>query len=159
MHKDAPIGVLFVCLGNICRSPIAEGVFIHEAHERGVLDRFDIDSCGTGGWHAGERADPRARATANSRGVELPSIARKLDPRKDFARFHLILPMDQQNMDDLLRLGAPAERVRLMRSFDATAEHPAEVPDPYYGGAEGFENVFDMVRRACRGLLNQLFVP
>ena len=143
--------VLFVCLGNICRSPLAEGIFLHLARERGVADRLRVDSCGTGGWHVGNPADARSIAVATKYGVHLPSRARQLDPRTD-AAFDWILAMDKQNQRDLLRAGLPADRVHLMMSF-----HPdppmAEVPDPYYGGDEGFEQVYQMLVGACEGLL------
>lgn len=152
---DGQTGVLFVCLGNICRSPLAEGIFIHLAQERGVLDRFRVDSCGTGGWHAGERADPRSIAVAAKHGIELPSIARKFDPRRDPADFDWLIPMDRQNQRDLRELGVPGEKLPLMLDF-----HPSpparEVPDPYYGGPDGFDKVYEMLRGACEGMLDEL---
>lgn len=160
------IGVLFVCLGNICRSPLAEGIFAHLACERGVLDRFDIDSCGTGAWHVGHDADSRSIRVAGNYGITLVHEARQLDPHTDFARFHLLLPMDRSNMRGLLAAGSryavnPA-RIRLMRSFDptqpATSDIP-EVPDPYEGSDDGFERVFHMLHRACGGLLDRLTNP
>ena len=151
--------VLFVCLGNICRSPIAEGVFLHLARERGVAERYRVDSCGTGGWHAGERPDPRSLAVAEKNGVELPGLARKYAPETDNA-FDWIIPMDVSNRDDLLASGAPRERTRLLRSFDpelaGRADHTIEVPDPYYGGPSGFDEVYAMVLRACAGMLDEL---
>jgi protein-tyrosine phosphatase len=162
MGDDAKIGVLFVCMGNICRSPLAEGMFEHLARERGALDRFRIDSCGTGGWHAGERADRRMRATAEQRGLELSSRARQINPASDFPNgasdgFAHILVMDRQNRSEVLALGAPPERVALLRSFDPTTNGAdAEVPDPYYGGQRGFDDVYEMVERACGGLLDAL---
>jgi protein-tyrosine phosphatase len=151
----AQTGVLFVCLGNICRSPLAEGIFIHLARQRGVLERFRIDSCGTGGWHAGECADPRSIAVAAKYGIELPSIARRFDPRRDPVVFDWIIAMDRQNHRNLVKAGAPEEKVRLMMSF-----HPDppvdEVPDPYYGGADGFDRVYEMIRVACEGMLDEL---
>ena len=152
-------GILFVCLGNICRSPLAWGVFRHQARERGVLDRFDVESCGTGGWHAGNGADPRSVAVALRRGIPLDHVARQLNPASDFDRFSLVIPMDRANRTDLLRLGAKPERVRLMRSFDPTAQpingEAPDVPDPYYGGEDGFEKVYEMLERACTGLLKE----
>ncbi len=154
-------GVLFICMGNICRSPLAEGIFIHKARARGVLDRFDIDSCGTGGWHIGECADPRALAVARKNGVELPSCARQIDPSTDFERFHLLLAMDSSNLQHIAGLGAPPDRTRLMRSFDPEALKlgDLDVPDPYWGGDDGFDNVFAMLDRACEGLLDYLRSP
>jgi len=153
-------GVLFVCLGNICRSPLAEGIFIHRARERGVLDLFDVDSCGTGAWHVGERADPRSLAVAAKHGIELPSIARQLDPESDFERFHWLVPMDHSNARNLIRSGADPQRVRLMRSFDpalnGTSGAELEVPDPYEWSGDGFDRVFRMLDSACAGLLDFL---
>lgn len=152
--------LLFVCLGNICRSPLAEGVFLHLAEQRGVRDRFDVDSCGIGHWHVGERPDRRAIAVAQKNGVELPSLARRVEPGTDFERFDMLLAMDGSNRHALVRLGAPRERVRMMRSFDPTLSGAAgealDVPDPYYGGDEGFDRVFEMLVRACSGLLDEL---
>lgn len=157
--SDTPTSVLFVCLGNICRSPLAEGVFLHLARERGVHGAFDVDSCGTGGWHAGERPDPRSLAVAKKHGVELPGRARKYAPRSDNA-FDWLIPMDASNRDDLIDAGAPRDRVRLLRSFDpmlaGMPERSLDVPDPYYGGPGGFDEVFEMVRTACAGMLDEL---
>ncbi|HPO94343.1 MAG TPA: low molecular weight protein-tyrosine-phosphatase [Phycisphaerales bacterium] len=165
--------ILFVCLGNICRSPTAQGIFEHLAAQRGVRHHLRVESCGTGAWHAGELPDPRARAAAARRGVTLASRARVVVPARDFLAphdggFDLILPMDHQNRRDLLRLGAPPERVFLFRAFDPTLTHaltpeaipetPA-VPDPYTDAPGGamFDEVFDMLERASRGLLDRLF--
>jgi protein-tyrosine phosphatase len=156
----ARTGVLFVCLGNICRSPLAEGTFIHRARQRGVLGRFDVDSCGTGAWHVGERADPRSLAVAARHGIELPSIARQLDPQRDFDRFQWLIPMDRSNRRALLAAGADPARARLMRSFDpalaAADEGAMEVPDPYEWAGDGFESVYQMLDAACTGLLEFL---
>ncbi len=157
-------GVLFLCLGNICRSPLAEGIFIHHATRRGVIERFRVDSAGTGGWHAGSRPDPRSVAVAEKHGVHLPGRARQLDGLVDGAGdgagngtgFDLVLAMDTQNKMDAIEMGVPESRVRLMRSFDPTAAPDAEVPDPYYGGDRGFDDVYDMLVRACEGLLDHL---
>ena len=146
--------VLFVCLGNICRSPLAEGLFIHLADRRGLLDRFRVDSAGTGGWHAGEKADPRSRAVAAKHGIELPSRARKIEPRSD-RQFDLVIAMDAQNHRDLLELGFDDGRVRLMREWDEHAPGD-DVPDPYYGGDDGFDRVYEMLLRSCEMLLNEL---
>jgi protein-tyrosine phosphatase len=164
------ISVLFVCLGNICRSPLAEGVFIELARERGVLDRLRIDSAGTGAWHVGKRADPRSIAVARKHGIELPSVARQIDPRADFVHpddpdapgFDWLIAMDRSNAARMLSLGASRQRVRLLRSFDRSlagvpADSPdLEVPDPYYGGESGFDDSYSMIRRACEGLLDAL---
>lgn len=145
----------FVCLGNICRSPLAKWIFTHQAQQRGTLHQFRVDSCGTGNWHAGNGADPRSIAIALQHGLEVPHIARQV-ATTDFSAFDYLLAMDRQNRDNLLKLGAPSERVHLMRSFDPTLqgadEHHLDVPDPYYGGDDGFEKVYQMLWRASEGL-------
>lgn len=155
---DSTIGVLFVCLGNICRSPLAEGIFLDKIEQRGVRDRFLVDSCGTGSWHTGERADPRAMEVAARHGIELPSVARQVDPRSDFERFDLLLAMDRSNYGKLIKLGASEERVRMMREFDPDARNvrSLDVPDPYYGEGDGFKRVYDMLDAACDGLVDHL---
>ncbi|UYV12986.1 MAG: low molecular weight phosphotyrosine protein phosphatase [Phycisphaera sp.] len=149
--------ILFVCLGNICRSPLAEGIFLHMAKERG-LDALVVDSCGTGGWHEGEGPDRRAMAVAKQRGVHLPSRARQVRGESDFTRFTHIIAMDASNVENLLAMGAPKERVRLMCSYDPAhaGKDAPDVPDPYYGGDDGFDKVFDMLVAACEGLLDEI---
>lgn len=153
--QDKP-AVLFVCLGNICRSPLAEGIFLHLARERG-LNQLTVDSAGTGGWHAGEGPDKRAMAVATQRGVHLPSIARQVQ-RQDFTAFTHIVPMDASNLENLRAMGSPKDRTRLMRSYDPAHNGGPipDVPDPYYGGPEGFDQVFDMLMAACQGLLDEI---
>lgn len=156
-----PTRIVFVCLGNICRSPLAEGLFVHLAHERGVADRFVVDSCGTGDWHVGNPPDPRSVAVAAKYGVELPSRARTWDDARDPEAFDLFVPMDGQNKRDIVRRGAPTERVRLMREWDAQANGEKaggglDVPDPYYGGDDGFDKVYAMLRRSCEAMLDEL---
>ncbi|MCA9707337.1 MAG: low molecular weight phosphotyrosine protein phosphatase [Myxococcales bacterium] len=150
--------VCFVCLGNICRSPTAEGVFRHLVEQGGHADAFEIDSAGTAAYHAGERPDRRSAATAHARGVPLPGRARQFR-RDDFDRFDHILAMDRSNRDALRRL-APSDaaraKVRLLRDHDPQSPPEAEVPDPYYGGPDGFDHVFDICMAACEGLLAQL---
>ena len=150
--------ICFVCLGNICRSPTAAAVMTHLVANAGLTDRIVIESAGTGGWHAGDGPDPRAAAEARRRGVPMNHAAQKFTAR-DFARFDVILAMDRENVSELLAIApdpADAGKVRLLRSYDPTASPNAEVPDPYYGGPDGFADVFDMVERACRGLLAAL---
>ncbi len=151
--------MLFVCLGNICRSPLGEAIFIHKAHAAGVLDAMDIDSAGIGHWHIGQPADPRSIAAGHHHGVDVASIARQVE-HLDIERFDLLLAMDRENRRDLLDLGARESQVRLMRSFDpameGVRERELDVPDPYLGGREGFEAVFQMLDAACEGLLKSL---
>ncbi len=153
------IGVLFVCLGNICRSPTAKWIFTHRARERGVLERFDVDSAGTGHWHVGGPADPRSVRVAAAKGLDTSHTARQFDGVNDPARFAYLIAMDRSNAANMIARGAPRERVRLMRSFDATLpageRERAEVPDPYEGGPEGFEQVYRMLERACDGLIEE----
>ena len=150
--------VLFVCLGNICRSPTAEGVFRALAEQEGV--DVEIESAGTGNWHVGGPPDERATAAAASRGIELSGAARQVDPA-DFDSFDLIVAMDAENVAALQAVapdGEAAEKIRLLREFDpeAVAAGDLDVPDPYYGGAGGFEEVLDMIQRASRGLLEEV---
>ncbi len=130
----------------------------HLVETSGLGDRIIIESAGTGGWHVGDGPDPRAAAEARRRGVPMRHSAQKFTA-PDFARFDLILAMDHENRSDLLAIApdaAAAGKVRLLRSYDSCAPPDAKVPDPYYGGADGFADVFDMVERACRGLLATL---
>jgi protein-tyrosine phosphatase len=149
--------VLFVCLGNICRSPLAQGVFEHLTEARGVRSQFTIESCGIGGWHAGDPPDPRTVEVARRNGIELRSRARQLEMPRDFERFELIPAMDRRNLRNLTQSGCPASRAALFLSFaPATIAEPVslEVPDPYYGGPEGFEEVYRLVYAGAEGLLN-----
>ena len=160
LPRDGKTGVLFVCLGNICRSPLAKVIFADLARTRGVLDRFTIDSCGTGGWHAGGPADPRSVQVAAEHGLTLDHIARRVWPPVDFDQFDWLVAMDRANKRDLLSMGAPATKVALIRSFDQTLagkpEREMEVPDPYSGGDGGFEIVYQMLVRGCEGFLENV---
>ncbi len=149
--------VLFVCLGNICRSPLAEGIFLHLVDQAGLTDRFEVDSAGTGAWHVGERADARAAMVASQHGVELPSRARQITS-DDLDHFDYVIAMDRENLGNIERLAATREsgaQIKLLREYDSESSGD-EVPDPYYGGASGFENVYEMVHRSCTELLDQL---
>lgn len=157
MSRSDTIGLLFICAGNICRSPLAEGVFRHRARERGFMDRFHVDSAGTGAWHAGEPADQRARDVAARHGIVLDGVARQVS-RKDFTRFDLLLCADAENLDTLLDRGAPPEKTRLLLSCDPGASL-REVPDPYGGGSADFETVFRLVDSASAALLDRLLAP
>ncbi len=152
--KHETTRVLFLCLGNICRSPAAEGIFIHRARERGVLGRFEVDSAGLGGWHAGDRPDPRTLNEAARRGIHLPSVARQVTAR-DFDHHHLIVYMDAQNLAGLERRGAPREKLRAMTDFGAGAA-PDDVADPYEHGPEAFAAMFDHLERAVDAMLDEL---
>lgn len=153
--------VLFVCLGNICRSPAAEGVFVHLLAQQGLSDRFVVDSAGTGGWHVGRRADERMRAAAARRGITLTSRARQID-LTDLQSFDHILTMDGDNLAAVQSLaheaGNPAGQARIEAMTRYCRRHTGalEVPDPYYGGPQGFEQVLDLLEDACGGLLETL---
>jgi protein-tyrosine phosphatase len=150
--------ILFVCLGNICRSPTAEGVMRALVRDAGLEGRIELDSAGTGGWHIGEPPDTRATETARRRGIVLEGAARQVR-REDFEEFDLILAMDRDNLRELRRL-APDEpsraKARLLREFDPAADGDLDVPDPYYGGPGGFDEVLDLVQAACAFLLRRL---
>jgi protein-tyrosine phosphatase len=152
------IGVLFICLGNICRSPLAEGVFRALVHEAGLDDRFRIDSAGTSGYHAGEPPDSRTVAVARDRGITLDRKARQVEAG-DLGDFDYLVVMDAANLTDVRRMAAgirPDADVRLLRSFDPDAAGDLDVPDPYFGGPSGFRTVQRLVERACRGLLEHI---
>jgi len=146
--------ILFVCMGNICRSPTAEGVFRKLVADAGRDSDFEIDSAGTTGYHAGGKADSRMRSTAKGRGYRLESIARRIE-LDDFDRFDLIVTMDDDNFQDVSAMhpGSGAELVRMCDYCEAFDE--AEVPDPYYGGEAGFQRVIDILEDACANLLRQ----
>ena len=161
-----PFRICFVCLGNICRSPTAEGVMQSLVDDAGLAERIQVDSAGTGGWHVGDPPDQRAAAEARRRGLDLTSRGRQASP-SDFYTFDLLVAMDHRNLADLCDLApepALRDKVVLLRSFDAESVASAErhghpesdflaVPDPYYGGDRGFADVFDIVDAGCRGLL------
>jgi protein-tyrosine phosphatase len=151
------VKVLFVCMGNICRSPTAEGVFKSIVEKAGLADRITSDSAGTGDYHLGEAPDPRAQSAALTRGYDLSPLCARQVSRRDFSEFDYILAMDEANLRQLKRLCPPehAGKVKLFMEF-AGEGSAREVPDPYYGGAHGFERVLDMVEQASKGLLEHL---
>ncbi len=153
MEKTA---VLFVCMGNICRSPTAEGVFRHHVEAAGLADIVEIDSAGTHAYHVGEPPDRRARAAAERRGMSLEGIRARRVSTDDYERFDYIIAMDEDNMYRLRQEAPDGHRaeLRLFLEFSAGAE--TEVPDPYYGGTAGFERVLDLVDDASLGLLETL---
>jgi protein-tyrosine phosphatase len=143
--------ILFVCMGNICRSPTAEGVMRHLLAERGLNGEIEVESAGTGGWHAGSPPDARAIATARARGITLEGAARQVTAA-DFEDFDLLVAMDRDNLADLRAIAPPGTEHKL-RMLVADGR---DVPDPYYGGPRGFEEVLDLVETACEGLLDEL---
>jgi protein-tyrosine phosphatase len=152
--------LLFVCMGNICRSPTAEGVMRHLVAERGLEDEIVIDSAGTGGWHVGHPPDERSARVAAGRGIVLEGAARQVRPA-DFRDFDLLLCADASNARELRRLAPDAEaaaKIRLLREFDPGSQGAPDldVPDPYYGGPDGFDHVLDLVEAACAGLLDEI---
>ncbi len=148
--------ILFVCLGNICRSPLAEGIFRHLAQERELAVQYEVDSAGTGAWHVGEPADPRSRDVARKHGIALTGRARQVTG-EDFHTFDLVIAMDRENRANLERIRKSGDgRLHLLREFDPEARGELEVPDPYYGAPGGFDEVYEMVHRSCRHLLETL---
>ena len=148
--------VLFVCMGNICRSPTAEGVFRYFVEQEGMLESIDIDSAGTHAYHVGEPADRRAHAAAERRGYSLQGIRARRVENADFERFDYIIAMDRDNLSLLHQQSEVEHQQKLHLFLDFAAAQEDEVPDPYYGGAAGFERVLDLVEDASKGLLEQL---
>jgi len=151
------VTVLFVCLGNICRSPTADAVFRKLLADQGLTDRIDVDSCGTGDWHIGKAPDQRAQAAARERGYDLSVLRARTVHIKDFEQYDHILAMDENNLRDLLTM-APLHHHGKIRLFleHAPKSGLTAVPDPYYDGVDGFEHVLDLVEEACHGLLEQI---
>jgi protein-tyrosine phosphatase len=156
-RPDPEFRVLMVCMGNICRSPTAEAVLRHKLAAAGLGDRIGVDSAGTYGGHAGDPPDPRAQRHAARRGYDLSRLRARVVTPEDFQRFGLVVVMDDDNLRALVsRQPAQAPSPRLLMSFARQPDAPREVPDPYYGGPEGFEHVLDLVEDACDGLLDHL---
>jgi protein-tyrosine phosphatase len=152
------IKVLFVCLGNICRSPSAESVFKHIVKQNGFENQIEIDSAGTIGYHAGEKADPRMRTHAAARGYNITHIARKFNPQKDFDYFDYIIAMDDSNFTDVSTMDARNEysnKIKKMIEYSIISD-VKEIPDPYYSGPEGFEKVLDLLEDACTNLFEEI---
>lgn len=148
------VRIVFVCLGNICRSPTAEGIMRKLLADAGLDGQVEVDSAGTGAWHVGEPPDPRAADEAERRGFRIGGTARQV-AREDFERFDYLVAMDSSNRKNLEKLAPSTEarrKIRMLRDF----ESGGDVPDPYYGGDDGFEKVFDICERSCRGLVEQL---
>ncbi|KTC63199.1 protein tyrosine phosphatase [Pseudomonas fluorescens ABAC62] len=148
--------VLFVCLGNICRSPTAEGVLRHKLREAGLAGQVEVSSAGTGDWHVGNPPDPRSQRAASARGYDLSAQRAQQVSRADFARYDLILAMDSNNLRNLKMLQSGQGKAELdlfLRRFDSEVD---DVPDPYYEGDHGFERVLDLIERACDLLVIEL---
>ncbi len=158
MTAKHDVSVLFVCLGNICRSPLGEGILAHRLDEEDLSNRVRVDSAGTGAWHQGEPPDPRSTEVAMRHGIVLRGRARRVSV-EDFHEFDYILAMDSTNLRDLRHLEAQGEGgalLTLFREFDPHQEGDLDVPDPYYGGPEGFDLMFDMVDRTCAAFVEHL---
>ncbi|MGI9497301.1 MAG: low molecular weight protein-tyrosine-phosphatase [Mariniblastus sp.] len=147
--------ILFVCLGNICRSPAGEGLLQHSVNALQLQDKIEIDSAGTIGYHAGKPADHRMRTAARNRGVQLLSQSRKITA-KDLHSFDLVIAMDRENLADIQRMAPDSTaELRLLSDFLGD-DWPSDVPDPYYGGDEGFEYVLDMIEAACPAIIQSI---
>jgi len=156
MQQQNRYKIIFVCTGNICRSPLAEAAFGHLLREADLSSRFQVDSAGTDEWEVGKQADPRMRRVAAGHGIEIDHVARQLT-RADIAEYDLLLAMDMMNYRNMRSLaGALAGKIKLYREYDPQGGPSAEVPDPYYGGAEGFEHVYRIVERTSKELLAAL---
>ncbi|MGM0577331.1 MAG: low molecular weight protein-tyrosine-phosphatase [Myxococcota bacterium] len=149
--------VLFVCLGNICRSPLAEGVFRDEVARRGVEGLVRVDSCGTGGWHVGEAPDPRSVEVAQRHGLDISHQRARQLRGEDFYEFVWMIPMDRSN-ERVLAASRPDDHDGLVRRYTTfvPGRAPEDVPDPYYGGPRGFDDVFDLIRRGAGPLLDEI---
>ena len=145
--------ILFICMGNICRSPLAEGVFLHHCERRSIGHHYEVESAGIGGWHAGDPADHRSRAVAMSNGIELVTRSRQVNS-SDFVDFDLLIAMDEENVRDLIDLGCPESKIRRLMEYHPGSEHD-HVPDPYYGGDDGFELMYRLVDAAIIRFLDQ----
>lgn len=148
--------VLFVCAGNICRSPLAEGIFGHVLANAGRQADFHLDSAGTGGWHEGDKPDPRSINVAKDNGIDISKQRARKIRLNDYSSFHLILAMDRDNLANLKRLSSleNQEKIHLFQTY--TTGTVEDIPDPYYGGPEDFEQVYRMLSKGCSALLNKL---
>ena len=154
-NNTEPVRVLFVCLGNICRSPLAEFIVRQRAIERGFSGRFHFASAGTGDWHVGHGADRRMSQTASAHGIDMSSHRASQITRSRISQWDWLIAMDEANLNDLLSMGANPQRTLMMRQFEDESRTP-DVPDPYYGGEEGFEEVFELLTLNADALLDYL---
>jgi len=150
------IKVLFCCMGNICRSPTAHGVFDLLVSEENLSHLIEVDSAGTHAYHVGNSPDPRSQDTALNRGVDLSHLRARQAVPEDFERFEYVIAMDQENYDNLSFIAPAGGHSRLFLMMDFARGFSRNVPDPYYGGDRGFEKVFDMIEKACKGLLKDI---
>lgn len=155
-EEKAEVKILFVCMGNICRSPTAEGFFRKAVEEAGLADRVHIESAGTHAYHSGAPPDRRAQAAAVRRGVTLAQIRARQVTDRDFETFDYILVMDRENLRELVQRAPPQQRDKIHLFLEFAGGRTDEVPDPYYGGTSGFERVLDLVEQACRELLRHI---
>ena len=156
VESNSKVSVLFVCMGNICRSPTAEAVLRHLAAEAGVAESLSIDSAGTHAYHVGAAPDARSRAAAARRGYSLDAIRARKVVEADFKRFDLILAMDRLNLETLRAASNASQHAKLKLFLQYARSQELDVPDPYYGGATGFERVLDLVEDASRTLLAEI---
>lgn len=157
MRPYSPVNVLFICMGNICRSPTAEAVFRRRVAGAGLTQQIQIDSAGTHDYHIGDAPDKRAQQVALGRGYDMSDLRGRQVEAEDFSRFDYVLAMDMANLAILQRLCPPPQQMRLGLFLNYARRHEErEVPDPYYGGTEGFERVLDMVEDAAEGLLEHI---
>jgi len=155
MLNNSPLRVIFVCLGNICRSPLAEVVVKAVAEKRGILSTFHFESAGTGNWHVGGAADQRSAAKAVEHGLNLQHHKAQQIRAEHIKDWDVFVAMDQANHRDLIAMGARKEQVLMMRDFE-DSNHAPDVPDPYYGGGDGFEDAYQMLKLNADGLLDDL---
>ena len=152
-----PTRIIFICMGNICRSPLAEAIFLHHCNLRSLTEHYEVASAGIGGWHAGDPADHRSRAVASRNGIDLITRAQQVTS-DDFDRYDLFVCMDDENVRDLRDLGCPQEKITTLMQYHPESGHD-HVPDPYYGGTEGFELVFKLVDQAVVEFLDHHHSP
>lgn len=151
--------ILFVCLGNICRSPLAKAIFNHQISEKGLGEKYVADACGTSNYHVGDRPDPRTIRNARQHSIEIDHIGRQISVQ-DFSNFDLILTMDRSNLQYVNDLSAKSQNlkadIKMIRAYDPESLGLQDVPDPWYGNEQGFEEVFQMILRSCEELIQQL---